>query len=107
MNVTVLPISRQRQHDVQAALSSTDETLFELLRQAVVACSAGGLRIVGSLGHRHHLELANAYLHSVEIFVRNPGVQTVLSRHLASGVHDIRFLAGVARDWVPDGPRAA
>jgi hypothetical protein len=83
-----------------------DEALHELLRQAVVAHGARGLRQKGSFGARHHLAIAHAYLHAVEIMLGKPDLKVELARCLDVGIHDIRQLARVARTFAP-GPAAA
>lgn len=103
MSVHTLPISQPK---LLEARDETDEALNELLRQAVVAFHAQGLRAVGSIGGRHHLAIAHAYLHAVEIMLAKPGLKNELARSLDMKIHDIRRLARLARDYT-DAPEAA
>jgi hypothetical protein len=105
MNVHLLP-TRTSQPEARTAADEANDALNELLRQAVVAYHAQGLRAVGSISSRHHLAISHTYLHAVEIMLAKPGVKNELACCLDVGIFDIRRLARVARDFT-DGPAAA
>jgi hypothetical protein len=105
MNVHTLPISQPKLLEANGR-NETDDALNEMLRQAVVAFHAQGLRAVGSIGGRHHLAIAHTYLHAIEIMLAKPGLKDELARSLDMRIHDIRRLARLARDYT-DAPEAA
>lgn len=105
MILHLLP-SSQTQPEARTARDESDDALNELLRQALVAFHAQGLRAVGSIGGRHHLAIAHAYLHAVEIMLGKPGLKNELARSLDMKIHDIRRLARLAHDYTDTPPAA-
>jgi len=89
----------------RAAVNTDDRPLHEMLRKAVVSYRAGEERTPGSIGHRHHLAVAHAYLDAVEILTGTAGAAGELSQCLDVAIFDIRKLARIARDYA--GPAHA
>lgn len=108
MSIHLLPTrtSAPKQPEARTAKDESEDALNELLRQAVVAYHAQGLRAVGSISGRHHLAIAHTYLHAVEILLAKPGLKNELAQCLDTNIHDVRRLARVARDYT-NGPAAA
>lgn len=88
----------------RTAVNEADRPLHEMLRKAVVAYRAGEDRAPGSLGHRHHLAIAHAYLDSAEILTGVPGAAGELAQCLDVAIFDIRKLARIARDYAGPSP---
>lgn len=106
MSIHLLSTRTQTQPDTRTAKDESGDALNELLRQAVIAYHAQGLRAVGSISSRHHLGISHAYLHAVEIMVGKPGLKNELAQCLDVNIHDVRRLARLARDY-NNGPAAA
>mgnify|MGYP003407452443 CR=1 len=108
MSIHLLPTRTPTptQPESRTAKDESEDALNELLRQAVIAYHAQGLRAVGSISSRHHLAIAHTYLHAVEIMLAKPGLKNELVRCLDTNIFDIRRLSRLARDYT-NGPAAA
>lgn len=107
MNVRSLPVTPARQREIRVALEASDKALEELLRQAVLAVTAGGMRTVGSISRNHHDGLCRAYLHAAEILLDYPGLADTLAEAVSDGVLDLPALTALARQGSPVDPDAA
>lgn len=102
MSIHTLPVSPPTIRET----GESDEALNELLRHAVIAFHAQGLRAVGSISGRHHLAIAHTYLHAIEVMLDKPGLKNELAQCLACRIFDVRRLARLARDFMM-APEAA